>query len=425
MEQGLFKFTGNKQYKGRLPISGNRGGNFEIDDWSESGALVMIPKITATNLENGYKYLFKRSYNLNSKTMYLDRLLRKTRKITYFEPELTIEGKEDKPTDVVNELTCTFPLLQFWLGCRLISNKQRGEITITDSVTKEYSWKQFELKFYVFVHESTFGLEGDFSLKHIGMLTIKTKNKKNIRIETFLETYRSIERLVSLGYQYPLRNTEFQARSTEYKPATGKVKTYGSMSVNITSVKQSEKKYFDFDYILANNDFQKIVDKWLKNEKDLEKVVNFYFASMNNDGAYLESRFLYLVNAVDVIYSIVFGNYPFTKVSYTRSWKKYKELLDSSELEKEFSEKMIRLTSNGNEFSILEKFKTLHKYLEENSVRSLENYDIPKIVRTRVFYSHHTSTQNIYNVDELGSLVRALQDFTKKLLFVHLGIKSY
>lgn len=156
---------------------------------------------------------------------------------------------------------------------------------------------------------------------------------------------------------------------------------------------RSEVKHiFDQDMIFSvrdlEMDFSSLLVKWLEVSSVLYTVCNLYFSTRYNPGAYIEPRFLSVVQAVELYHRVRIGSTVFSEEEFQQRKKK---ILDS--IPEEYRDWVRDQLAVSNEARLSQRVTELYELTKDVTGQLYGNKEaFVKLVRdTRNYYTHYGS----------------------------------
>jgi len=246
---------------------------------------------------------------------------------------------------------------------------------------------------------------------------------------------KCIQHLFSLIYRRHISPIDIigNNRSIFHKSHTGTkypidIKVFLSYSRPTQDISKTILPYqFLFVYKDIKNDFGQILENWFNCNKNIKQVINLYFSTISNTDMYLDTKFLYLTQALESYHRLKFEGKYISDDDFLNVFTVLSEAIPKS-LKKEFRNSIINRINYLNEYSLSKRLKEIINNCEPYIDEYISNKKsfVRKVTDTRNYLTHydHKLKAKSSSGKELYKLCLGLQLLFEIIFLKEIDIKK-
>lgn len=424
----VFTLPDKREFEGSITRTGLNNYELAIDDLPEE-PWAIIERLEAQAKKREDKYLF-----LNVRFIGSSRHMGRTKdsSTTLFAPTTTFYTNDpDNPlSQNISSLNTNIENLDLWIDESLFSfhSPMHMKDSMDYMLRKEvgnYTFKGFALSLGLAIGGMSFPrLTREVSLTQQAFISLRSKKGDKPYTE-YVETLRSLERLIGLAFRSPITSAEIEVTSKDFSLTVGKSKKpniFPAYPIVLSNVMPSTPtaNYSDelaFTHRQIEN-FQELLNKWAELEKDILPMVDLFLASVSGGSTVLENIFLNRVQAIEGFHRAFRKGDIIPEKDYENQKK---GIIDKfSGKDRSLLKKVLK---HGNQLSLEQRLTALDKELKLAGIPTIMVCSFDVVANSRNYYSHYSNDiKNTCPAEKLAELTHQCGQMLFALLLIELGI---
>lgn len=291
-----------------------------------------------------------------------------------------------------------------WLGFnpfKIEIKEKDGEPGVTEEINLRY---KFPPKEEVAYGEDRLGTDYTYNgprsnsneqtIRHKGYFKVTFKTKQDLHY--VLNKIYELQQITSLGMGQVSYPEEINLKSDAcYWQPTKEKKILDTITFLYTPsfyapIKQPKTRHnMVFTYWDIKEEFEKILNGWIQEKENYEPVFDLYYGTVLNQSQHMESRFLSLAQALEILHRRTIGGVYMEKEEYRKIVKKpIKEAIPKT-LPDEFREALEQKIGYLNEYSLRKRVTDIITPLQKNNLWFVDKDYIALIADTRNYLTHY------------------------------------
>jgi hypothetical protein len=231
----------------------------------------------------------------------------------------------------------------------------------------------------------------DGAILHRSYLSIEPTEPRTL--DWFMEAVGQVERLFTLLFGHSVQTVLARLFLTSYRPeeAGGDALIYTSRTHG--EPRRFERSDFLMRYPQVSAAFPQMLRSWFTDSSDIRHALNLLFSSIREPGAFLETRFLPIVQATEVFARAVLTGQIVEAAEYKRIRRNIVASIPADVPER-LRESIVASLAFANEPRLADRLSTLAATVDAETAKLFCNDPreyIRGIVNTRNFFTHYTS----------------------------------